>query len=151
MLGGGASHNLRDAFYRATHPVTHLPEHCPPGCLDSAGTPRATKSPRWLRSTARPGRPQRPQRDCRRYRTSQRPSYSLTPSTNFCFRAQINLSSIPARAPLIPVKDATDFGSSKGRRETWFSDILANGRAEWPAWSGGETVLESGRRAESSS
>jgi hypothetical protein len=39
---------------------------------------------------------------------------SIIPSTNFCFRhrAQINLSSISARAPLIPVKDATDFGSS---------------------------------------
>jgi hypothetical protein len=28
--------------------------------------------------------------------------------------------------------------------------MLANGREEWPAWSGGETVLESVRRAESS-
>jgi hypothetical protein len=49
-----------------------------------------------------------------------------------------------------PGQRLTDFGSSKGRRETWFSDI-GKWRAEWPAWSGGETVLESGRRAESSS
>src|SRR6202040_1052872 len=66
-----------------------------------------------------------------------------TPSTNFCFchHAQINLSSISAHALLIRVK-CDRLRIKQGRRETWFSGILANGGKEWPAWSSGETVLE---------